>query len=634
MRMRLAGMTLALVVASACSSGGGAAGDAVGQSHEALSPPRGGVLRGAIPDTAAEILDLDPQRAYDAVPWGLFRCCLLRTIYSYNGTPTDEGGVVPRPDLAAGSPTISADGLTWTFRLREGIRYAPPFEDTPITSVDLVRALERTARLASQDLGYGSFYFGVISGFDDYGSGAADSIVGLETPDDRTLVVRLDQVTGDLAYRFTMPATAPIPEGASDGHDDDYARYLVASGPYMIEGSEHVDPSAPATEQDPAAGFVPPTLTPDGAVDQPGSLVLVRNPAWDPADDQLRPASPDRIELTLGGLDEEIARRVDDGELDLVFGASSPFEQVARYRSDPALQGRLFVDENDAFFAVTMNLATPPFDDVHVRRAVSRAIDKQALVDMLAEPPYGPFGLFAGEVTTHMAPDALEGQLLRAFDPYPYDPRAAQAEMRASAYDLNGDGVCDAQACRHVRALVMDEGVLPEQARAIRDDLTEVGIELELQIEPPPVFFGDVDPAGSIHNPRAHIPIGIAYPWGQDYPEGGGWFSPLFDRSGLGGPNTSLIGATPDELKEWGYQVTSVPSVEDRIQACLELSGVARVQCWAELDQYLTTEVVPHVPYFVTEHAQVVSERVVAYSFDQFSGFPALDRIALATGSG
>jgi len=56
---------------------------------------------------------------------------------------------------------------------------------------------------------------------------------------------------------------------------------------------------------------------------------------------------------------------------------------------------------------------------------------------------------------------------------------------------------------------------------------------------------------------------------------------------------------------------------------------VAKIECWAELDQYLMTEVVSRVPYVFMEHTQVVSERVVAYSFDQFAGLPALDRIAI-----
>ena len=47
---------------------------------------------------------------------------------------------------------------------------------------------------------------------------------------------------------------------------------------------------------------------------------------------------------------------------------------------------------------------------------------------------------------------------------------------------------------------------------------------------------------------------------------------------------------------------------------------MVRTQCWAELDQYLMTEVVPWVPYMFVNHVQVVSERVVAYSFDQFGG--------------
>jgi hypothetical protein len=170
-----------------------------------------------------------------------------------------------------------------------------------------------------------------------------------------------------------------------------------------------------------------------------------------------------------------------------------------------------------------------------------------------------------------------------------------------------------------------------------------VGIDLALDPVPWFEFFGekglDPIPGGSIHDPSAQIPMGIAYVWGQDFPEGAGWFSPLFDQSGLEGAggaypsNTSLVGATPGQLRGWGYRVTSVPGVEDRIQLCLARRGVARTRCWAELDQYLTTEIVSRVSYWVTEHAQVVSERVVAYSFAQFPGLPALDRIALVPGS-
>jgi peptide/nickel transport system substrate-binding protein len=630
MRARWVRTIVVLFVMSACTSGGGQGEESTPSSDPT---PRGGTLRIAAPDSRP-LLNLDPQRA--AGPeWEVLRCCLLRTLYSYNGRPADEGGAEPRPDLAAGPPEVSTDGLTWIFRLRPGLRYAPPFDDTVITALDLVRALERTARVS----GYIADYFEPISGFRDYASGEADSIAGLEARDDRTLVVRLDQVTGDLAYRFALAATAPIPEGADVGHDEDYGRYVVASGPYMIEGSERLDFTAPPDEQAPTAGFVPAVLDEDGAVQEPGALLLVRNPSWDPATDQLRAAYVDRIELSLGALDEEeIAQGVDGADVDLGFGTSQ-FEQVARYQEDPELGDRVFVHESDVFWSVTMNVAVPPFDDVHVRRAVARAIDRAALLELLSEPPYGPFGFSWGEVATHMAPDALEGGLLRAFDPYPYDPEAAQEEMRASAYDRTGDGRCDASACRHVRALVMDEGVLLAQAEAIREDLADVGIELELDPVPGEEFFGDEDldgdyiGDGSIHDPSARIPVGIAYPWGQDFPEGAGWFSPLFVGSGLNGANTSLVGATAGQLRGWGYGVTSVPSVDDRVQLCLARRGVARAQCWIELDQYLTTELVSRVSYWVTENAVAVSERVVALSFDQWIGAPALDRIALAPGS-
>src|SRR5436190_2221395 len=59
---------------------------------------------------------MDPQKE---IFFGeIFRCCLLRTLLSYNGRPASEGGADLAPDLASGMPTVSPDGLMWTFRLK------------------------------------------------------------------------------------------------------------------------------------------------------------------------------------------------------------------------------------------------------------------------------------------------------------------------------------------------------------------------------------------------------------------------------------------------------------------------------------------------------------------------------------
>ena len=229
-----------------------------------------------------------------------------------------------------------------------------------------------------------------------------------------------------------------------------------------------------------------------------------------------------------------------------------PFEQVARYRDDPALEDRVFVHPSDAFWSR---------DDEPRRSAVRRrprppcggSGDRQggARSSCSREPPYGPFGFSWGEVATHMATDALEGRLLRAFDPYPYDPEAAREEMRASAYDRTGDGRCDAPACRNVRALVMDEGVHPRAGAGDPRGPGRGGDRARRSVELTSV--GGRVLRHSIHDPREHIPMGIAYPWGQDYPGGRRLVLALFDRSGSGGSaNTSLLGATPAELREVG----------------------------------------------------------------------------------
>jgi peptide/nickel transport system substrate-binding protein len=295
---------------------GGCGGDGEDE-RRADEFPRGGTLRVATaPFTVfghGSPFPLDPQR-FAFATYDLHRCCLLRMLLSYSGQPTEAGGAVLRPDLAKTLPRVSADGLTWTFRLKSGIRYAPPFGDREIVAPDVIRALERALRASTSDY---VGYYALIEGARAYAAGRADSISGLEAPDPTTLVVHLTRPWGTLGANMALSAAAPIPPGAAEGHQD-YGRFLVASGPYMIEGSEKLDFSLPPGRQKPVSGFQPRR-----------ALTLVRNPSWDSSSDPLRPAYVDRIEITVAAdLDAQIPQ-VEAGRLDFVLEAGSPPTYVA-----------------------------------------------------------------------------------------------------------------------------------------------------------------------------------------------------------------------------------------------------------------------------------------------------------------
>jgi hypothetical protein len=132
-----------------------------------------------------------------------------------------------------------------------------------VTAQDFIRAMEREARGECSTGGY-SFYYSTIEGFDEFVAGEADSISGLEAPDDSTLVVRTSTPTGDLPFRMAMPAAAPIPPlpgdpdapfGVAAGHDDNYGRFLIGTGPHMFEGTDQLDFSLPPEDQDPVTGY-------------------------------------------------------------------------------------------------------------------------------------------------------------------------------------------------------------------------------------------------------------------------------------------------------------------------------------------------------------------------------------------
>ncbi|MGH2489256.1 MAG: ABC transporter substrate-binding protein, partial [Candidatus Limnocylindria bacterium] len=402
--------------------------------------------------------------------------------------------------------------------------------------------------------------------------------------------------------------------GTATGHDDGYAPFLVSSGPYMLEGSEALDFSRSPTEQQPVTGL------------QPGSTVsLVRNPSWVADADPLRGAYADRIELRVVSTLQEAHDLVEGGDADLVVTIfpppQAPEDVVDRYRTDPSL-GRVDIRPRDLVLSMLMNTAVPPFDDIHVRRAVHYLVDKQDVVDQQG-------GALTGRIATHLVPDGIEGFLLAGYDPY-LTPGGggsltlARAEMAQSAYDSNGDGVCDALACEAIAAI---EPMLPEPRQnvgtRIQQELAAIGIEIRPEILDFGTFFSRAA------DPTEHVPLMISMPIGKDFPSASSLLAPLFGSTSIGVQNWVMTGASPEELAAWGYSVSVVPNVDDRIDQCLTLVGDAETECWATFDQYLMEEVAAIVPLTVDLHVQVIPERVVEYSFNQFTTVPALDRISV-----
>lgn len=101
----------------------------------------------------------------------------------------------------------------------------------------------------------------------------------------------------------------------------------------------------------------------------------------------------------------------------------------------------------------------------------------------------------------------------------------------------------------------------------------------------------------------------------------------------MNGSNVSLVGATTNQLEDWGYPGATVPSVDDRIGRCLPLTGRSQVECWAQIDQALMETIVPWVPYALHAHSYVVSGRITNFALDQFTAQASLDQIALRPGS-
>jgi len=610
--LSLVGLALTVtLVAAACG------GNKKSTTTTGTSAQKGGVYRTAIEDFGFTDA-FDPTGEYLGSAWDLYQT-LTRTLINYKHTAGAAGNVL-YPDLAQAMPTVSSDGLTYTFKLKPGIKFGPPL-NRAITSKDIEYSFERM-NITKLLAGYG-FYFGpgVVKGFTGKAT-SAQPISGIETPDDNTIIFHLEKATGDFLYRLSLPATAPIPREVASCFDSkaagSYGRYVISSGPYMIQGEDKLNTSS-CSALKPISGF-----------DPSSKLVLVRNPNYDQSTDNLRSNYVNGIDVRIDTNTDDIFNKISAGSLDGTFASTPPATVQRTYTTDQTKKNLLKINSADRTWYMVMNMSVAPTDDIHVRKAINYVLDKAAMLQAWG-------GSTAGQIAEHNIPPVVIGGNLPAgqFNPYGSadnhgDVTKAQAEMKLSKYDANHDGMCDASACNNVPMINRNYSNWKAEEPSVVAQLAKIGIKVKVQeLATSPAYQ-------AIQTPKNKIPLGLNVGWGKDYGDAYTFAFPLFSSQSIIAANNSnmaLVGLTSSIAKtiDAPFPSTAPPSVDSDIDNCEKIPATeaARNQCWAALDQKLMNDVVPWAPYLWSNVRDIMSTSVTKYDFDQFSGQVAFTQVAV-----
>ncbi|MDQ7860035.1 MAG: ABC transporter substrate-binding protein [Armatimonadota bacterium] len=231
---------------------------------------------------------------------------------------------VPRPALAT-SWTPSADGRTWTFRLREGVRF---HDGAEFTADDVKYTIERILNPETR-----SPQRGLLS-----------QIASVEAADRHTVRIATRNAFAPILTNLAIAAYI-LPRAAHSRLGRDFARRPVGTGPYkMVEW-----------------------VADDRIVLEANADYYGGRPALDRVQFRFIPEGSVRL------------AEVESGGLDLIAGV--PAQDLRRLRVSLLLDLQEVVGTNCRLLG--FNTSVKPYDDVRVRQAIAHALDKQRIVDVV-----------------------------------------------------------------------------------------------------------------------------------------------------------------------------------------------------------------------------------------------------------
>jgi len=417
----------------------GAGGIGLGAAAGAF--PRGLRLRGAraqeggevIVGMSQETINYNPllyaNTGIDTVPEVLMFDSLLKIL--------PDGTFAP--NLAAEVPTvenggISPDGLTWTFKLRQGVTW---HDGEPFTSRD-VRFTWET--VMNPDVAVRS-------------RAGHDKIESLDTPDDHTVIIKLKEPFAPFIHVWTSGVTGVIPHHIlSKEADINIAPFNtqspIGTGPFKFV--EHVGGD---------------------------HLTVERNPNY-----HLGPAKLDRVIVKVVPELPVLYTQFKTGEIDVI-----DYQGIVpdRWEEAQTLPDRVVVGSPSNFVEfIYFNNARPFFQDKRVKQALYHAIDVDTIIDVIY---YG----VPRRTNSYLSPDHW------AYNPdlptYPFDLDRANALLDEAGWVRGDDGIRVKDGVRLSFTNSTTAGATNREAtqQYIQQTWKEIGVEMTINNMPAAVVWGE-----------------------------------------------------------------------------------------------------------------------------------------------
>jgi peptide/nickel transport system substrate-binding protein len=439
-------MALALALVITATIGCGSSSD----DDQASAGKQGGAItiaQGSQPDS------LDPAVAYTSNSWEPL--WLVYTAPLTYRRAEGAGGAELIPGVATALPKISADGKTYSFRIREGLKYS---DGSPVAANDFEHAVKRVLNLESG----GTYLFEGIEGAIEYiDAGEADGDIGGITADDKTGEVTIELTAADGSFSNVLATT--------------FAGFVPADTPF-----ENLT-------KDPPPGVGPYEITKSVPNRE---FVMEKVPGFDIPD--IPKGNVDTITTKIVKSPARQAQDVIAGELDYMQDAP-PTDLTAeikarysdRYKEWPTLSVNYFF----------LNQALPPFDDEQVREAVNVAVDSRAIAR-----------LFGGRLsaTCNLIPAGIPGHAERDC---PFgDPNAPgdTAKAKQLIEDAGATG-------EKVTVYANNDTNRPQIGEYYTGLLNEIGLDANLRVVDGAVYMS------TIGNAKTKAQTGLAN-WFADFP--------------------------------------------------------------------------------------------------------------------